>query len=1116
MPRNPHEDALFCLFSAEWWRRYGESLTWAGILDEIGLDIERGDLYDIVESGLKYWKRKVTVVFDGVGRRQRSYVGTLSREGGLPLQMLANERGSVSVFFSKVTKSVKELGEIDHEVLQQAGEQLPRSWRDPSIFELCASILTDVIDLSNSIGVDEDPLARLNTLAPEWKSRLAIALDHPPALNLVAGLLQDLKPTSGRSHWRPLCVETVLEHGQSSWTMSKLVELPSHFSKAQVQRLLDLDVNGALPDRSRLSLRWDGGCVPLAWISRCEGADQFEVDPVNLSKVRVNTTEPIQILWEHHGTERVGATLDRGLDLDAAPWIFTKSQEEGAGGLWHLVATGSARLKQKCARVVLPTGASFDSMSDDSVSPESFVLINGVERCVLALDGLTLKVLVGDELFTVSVGCEVAEAAGYSLEGPMLDKLGTTQEWLGVPRVLEQPEHGLRRKLGDHELEWRPSGYQGPWRAMSTECIGWVDLRHRRGDQVLFETRVAIVPPDTTIEALPGDEPGQGRLRILGSLAAHARVGCSKKFTAKEEAVNNGYAWLIDGIESGARKVRVELVWDEQRSVSLYLPFPVVGVRFFDHAGRALPQGATIGISNLSRCSVESLLPIGSRPPRIAARLESASDLSRSFVESMEFSVSMREASGRRKSSLTRYTMSLREIERSVMLRLSSSEVMNAKVALNVQLDGQTQGVEVKVRRNAIAVGINEEQDSLVVIPRKSEPFLEDALEKMSMKMMRVSNPKEVAEVERAQVSGQWPLPDPLVGVHLFVGLTGSQASSRPVIFDPGSSKLEIESQPGAFEAMQARRVYTLDEIGELFHERTRQSMFVELLKRMVQTPMHPEWEHLMDYVGTLGQLPATTFDALDAMVKVPESCVYSLFEAHTEDRFARVWQGLEELAFSWDCVQIRQWRLGVKIWWARVRSSLREVKGEHRQERYLRMSIAHYRNTCDRISTYLSTFSLISEFIADHDIPELETRGQYRGFITMPVAHEILSRRKATSYQELLRTQAHRSVRWPELRSIANLAQRVDEQLPRNLRSLQRTLRPDHALAFQNSVILGPAYCAIACALDWPSFEFSGEEVISIRRLKEFDPRWFRECYTTTLAMAIGLDQNRQKVRAA
>lgn len=1116
MPHNQHENALFCLFSAEWWRRYGESLTWAGILDELEVDIEREDLYDVVESGLRYWKREVTVVSHGARKKHRSYVGTLSREGGLPLQMLANERGSVSVFFSKVTKSVKELGEIDLGVLRQAGEQLPRSWRDPSIFELCASILTDVIDLSSSVGVDENPLARLDALVPEWKSRFAIALDHPLALNLVESLFRDLKPTSGPSHWRPLCVETVLEHGQSSWTMSKLVELPTHFSKAQVQRLLDLGVDGALPDRSRLSLRWDGGCVPLAWISRCEGADQFEVDPVNMSKVRAETSEPVQILWEHQGTERAGATIDRGLDLDAAPWIFAKSEDEGAGGIWHLVATGSATLKQKCARVVLPSGASFDSMSDDLVSPESFVLVNGVERRVLAVDGLSLKVQVGDEPFTVSVGGDFTEAAGYSLEGPMLDKLGTAQEWLGVPRVLEQPEHGLRRKLSEQELEWRPCGHPGSWRAMSTECIGWVDLRHRRGGQVLFETRVAIVPPSTTIEVLPGDEPGQGRLRVLGSLAAHARIGRSKKFTAKEETVDNGYAWLIEGIQSGARKVRVELVWDALRSVSIYLPIPVVGVRFFDHAGRALPQGATIGVSNLSRCSVESLLPIGSRPPRITAKLESASDLSRSFAESMEFSVSMHEASRRRKSSLTRYTMSLREIERRVMLRLSSSEVMNTTVTLNVRLDGQANGVEVKVRRNAIAVGVNEEQDSIVVIPHKSEPFLEDALEKMSMKMMRVSNPKELVEVERSQVPGRWPLPDPLVGVHLFVGLTGVQSSSRPVIFDPGSSKIEIESQPGAFEAMQARRMYTLDEIGELFHERTRQAMFVELLKRMVQTPMHPEWEHLMDYVGTLGQLPSTTFDALDAMVKVPESCVYSLFEAHSEERFARVWQGLEELTFSWDCVQIRQWRLGAKIWWARVRSSLCEVKGEHRQERYLRMSIAHYRNTCDRISAYLSTFSLISEFIADHDIPELETRGQYKGFISMPVGHEILTRRKAASYQELLRTQAHRSTRWPELRSIANLAQRVDEQLPRRLRSLQRKLRPEHALDFQNSVILGPAYCAIACALDWPSFEFSGEEIISIRRLKEFDPRWFRECYTTTLAMAIGLDLQQQKVRAA
>lgn len=1116
MPQNRHEDAMFCLFSAEWWRRYGESLTWAGILDEIGLEIEKPDLYDIVESGLRYWKRKVTVVSHGSGKKQRRFVGTLSREGGLPLQMLASERGSVSVFFSKITKSAKELGEIDIEAVREAGEQLPRSWRDPSIFELCVSILSAVIELSSSVGVDENPLARLETLVPDWKSRLPIALDHPLALSLVSSLLEDLRPSAGRSHWRPLCVETVLEHGRASWTMAKLVELPAHFSAAQVRRLLDLDVGGGLPDRTCLSLRWEGGCIPLAWITRCEGSDQFEVDPVNRSKVRVETSAAVQILWDYQGAERLGTILDRGLDLDAAPWIFAKSEDEEAGDLWHLVATGSAKLKQKSARVVLPTDASFQAKGEDSVSQESVVTTNGVERRVIAIDRSGANIQVSDECFTVSVGCQVSEAAGYSLEGQMLDKMGAAQEWLGVPEVLEQPEHGLRRKVADNELEWRPSGSRAEWNAMSEECLGSVVLRHRKGERVLFETRVKILPPDTTLEVAPGDLPGQGRLRVLGSLAASARVRNSKKFTSTEERVSDGYGWLIEGIESGARKVRVELKWDEQRSVSITVPFPVVGVRFYDHAGRTLPQGATIGISNLSRCRVESLQPIGARPPRVSACLRSARDLSRSFVESMEFSVPMHEASGRRRSSLVRYSLTLREIERSVMLRLSSSEEMNAQVVLSVQLDGQDEGVQVTVRRNAISLRVNDERDALVALPEKSEPFLEDAIEKISMMMMRVVSPKEVTEVARSQGGGRWPLPPNLDGVHLFVGMTGNQSSTRPVIFDPGFSKAEMDGEEGAFEAMQARRVYTLDEIGDLFHERTRKSKFLELLQRMVKTPMHPEWEHLMDYVGTLGTLPSTTFDALDAMVKVPESCVYALFEAHSEDRFARVWQGLQELAFSWDCVQLRQWRRGVKIWWARVRASLNEVEGERRKERYLRMSIAHYRNTCDRISAYLSTFSLISEFISDHDISELENRGQYKGFISMPVGQEILARRKAASYQELVRIQAHRHMRWPELRAIANLAHRVDEQLPRALRPLQKTLRPEHALAYQNSVMLGPAYCAIACALDWPDFEFTSEEIISIRRLKEFDARWFRECYTTTLAMAIGLDLQQKEKRAA
>ncbi|HHO54719.1 MAG TPA: hypothetical protein ENK18_28565, partial [Deltaproteobacteria bacterium] len=101
--------ALFCVFSAEWWRREHECgpWSWEGIRGALGLG---GEPYTAIaraaESGLDLLKRPVL----RSERGDRRWLVTLACEGGLPLRRLDVEGARLRAYFRDVLEHLEALG----------------------------------------------------------------------------------------------------------------------------------------------------------------------------------------------------------------------------------------------------------------------------------------------------------------------------------------------------------------------------------------------------------------------------------------------------------------------------------------------------------------------------------------------------------------------------------------------------------------------------------------------------------------------------------------------------------------------------------------------------------------------------------------------------------------------------------------------------------------------------------------------------------------------------------------------------------------------------------------------------------------------------------------------
>lgn len=182
--------AAFVLWASEYTRaRYeGGQLTWVWVLDAISPRLDGTPVRELVERGLRWWKRTVRVSEGG----RRMWLYSLLAEGGLPdpvLRQANRYQRVVHGLLSAIERAgLADADELPDTMLAKAVSDLPQALRYDDIARLLGDLALAIARLRARIPADvpSDALDRwLDTKCPGWMDELPLRLSAETAEMLI-------------------------------------------------------------------------------------------------------------------------------------------------------------------------------------------------------------------------------------------------------------------------------------------------------------------------------------------------------------------------------------------------------------------------------------------------------------------------------------------------------------------------------------------------------------------------------------------------------------------------------------------------------------------------------------------------------------------------------------------------------------------------------------------------------------------------------------------------------------------------------------------------------------------------------------------------------------------
>ncbi|HEX9867220.1 MAG TPA: STY4851/ECs_5259 family protein, partial [Candidatus Tectomicrobia bacterium] len=188
--------ALFCLFTAEWFRREYDASeggwSWNGVEDRINANLNPSQRARLVASGLEgYWQRPIHFRENG-----RDLLGSLFAEGGLPWLLVQSDTHG---FARAVRFGLKHFYETQgnrrstFDIMAECEHYLPQSFRNIETRQLLAGIIEQLMSLvsQHPLRNVDDPAKYLDDHSPEWRKSFPIPLDEANARGLINDWLRD-------------------------------------------------------------------------------------------------------------------------------------------------------------------------------------------------------------------------------------------------------------------------------------------------------------------------------------------------------------------------------------------------------------------------------------------------------------------------------------------------------------------------------------------------------------------------------------------------------------------------------------------------------------------------------------------------------------------------------------------------------------------------------------------------------------------------------------------------------------------------------------------------------------------------------------------------------------
>lgn len=1049
------EAAEFCIYIAEWWRRSYSGGAWSydPALKTLGISdwsTRSAWLHDLVQRGVEFLQREL------ISLNYTQYLGTLVTEAGLPLNLLEKEGNRLRDAFDAIFRELSDFGAAhrDSAKLGKHGvDLLSKTYQKvETLPQLLGEIALITWRYATLIEEQDDPITALNINHPSWKSDLPLRIDDEQASVFFGQIFGDAQKKRRETPAR-LKVNRCIVQIDDAWQLRAFIDAERALFATQLAALLNVDKN-ALP--YHLTLRVRGGDETILFASASRQQDRYQLDYTDSRFVGTG----------HHAAGKLELVAFEGLNefgisevplaeaLDTGPWVFSDQEAEEP---LQFLGTGSIRTRQDSVLVAVESDGHFLSSSEGA--HELVGKLSDFSRDLYWVFGEVRFVEADATQWRIRCAQEEDEFFTFSIRG----ERHNFEHARGIPIYGNSPSvQGEHRRLSLDELRWKTDRDEVPWHYAP---LGDGKVRiYDAENNIIFQRKASRIPDSAKIDLISGSARQKGHL-ILEDFG-DVEIGCPESQIDLDTRMSGTKIVITPTFkEEGNPPANfvIYVRWLESGTQTrLVVPFPAEKARFVAK-GQVLPDRGVWNAHALDQIRAEfNQSNTVACDPVVVGHLY-ADDATQELKEAVEFEAALI-PEYRASQPTGRYLLPLARIRSHIDLALAGTMSLGAHVELRLEWSGCSLSEKRIIRLYRYEGSVERTSETSFSIT-SNHHFPSEACS-VELSAFRFQTPDEIYPLVPT-TDNEWLASDIHFGAGTWcvVGAQYGYLSHRPLVLSAGSQiSGDIWSKTCEIPDRNARR-----------------QQFRDLYIEMVDDIEHIGWAKLAATFEAAKELPATTFDALDCLTQVPQATAMALVMAGSHC-IERRWNELNELPFAWYLISMSDWEHALLSYRKLIQSKLKSLPISFDAQTHLG-PISKY------VEGQLGGSSPL--FIYLNEKHELGLKIASQDLKTARFNDEIVQQALRGEFQDLLSRRNPEHFRWPKWRPNIRL-----EEI-----KLFMTLRLNLSPSWRQPLADAPVLAAIASVT---GLRLKRPDVLRIRRLRDFDTRWFDQCYRITQARAI------------
>lgn len=384
---------LFVLYAANWWQREydGTGMNWDPIFTSIGINysaLNSNTRSQMIKKGFGYWNLTLN---NDIGNLK--FIGNIASQGGLPLKLIASDKnGNLNRLLKRTLKEVVGLVFPNKQsifaIIEAHQYDLPRSYRQPLIFDLLAEIIHTFLHLKNEAKLDgsENPLEKLNQFNASWRDSFPLPMDDQNAKGVLERFVQEGAHIKAEKQKLTLKLERYIKFEDDGFSVLSKVNLPDQSEDEEsitsafgietefISRVMQLELSNQT-DTYEVIIR------------RLAGQNKYRFDTDRKRFFKDATSLHTATLKTDSGSKRLELLNSEELD-DEIPWIF----EADEANEYKFLKAGAGKFKSSRLYVVIPDNFAPDHEIDKKGRMKGY----SNRTCYLVSDESTFKNETGD------------------------------------------------------------------------------------------------------------------------------------------------------------------------------------------------------------------------------------------------------------------------------------------------------------------------------------------------------------------------------------------------------------------------------------------------------------------------------------------------------------------------------------------------------------------------------------------------------------------------------------------------------------------------------------------------------------------------------------------------